>query len=1060
MSRLTWAKRFTIAAATIALAGATMAPASAIPSEDKALFSQGHTDSPKAYWENNGLTLKASGQQLTALEEGIHWLHQGHNDDGKQYFYYTVPEGDMLSFLGEPDSHLYLGSPVNATGGASNLWIGYGADAAVPVEKFRDKTFQLELVDFEGPGRMEMFREPFEGDPPERFISSHLNDYRFIQLTAGAHSHISTTFTKPGSYTLTYRTSYRDATTGKFVASEPQKMFWQVGGSDPSKAELENVIEAYNDSKAEGSSKSFTHTFTLSPTDTEDPMTALTFDTGDKKATGTVAFYIDGHYLAQASLSEGKATWHEMIGSLESTFQAVYVPAADSPAPRWITAPVHYTHGKEATSTDKSGEFPTPAESDTPEHHLDPVNVTSKNFTITNELKGDNYVITAMPEDRNIEFTLSGGFGQDLTDTTNCPVNFTSTRSSRTMTLPKEYFEETCTQGHAIWKVTPATQYDAGQTTFEIDADNATFSGKGTFSSQGDNGSSADSEDQNPTDKATNDSKDKSDNQDMTVLNEKVTINDGHLDYGPIAMPDGTLRVIVGDDSRTHAKKTVLRDPDAVTLTATINDHARSKRVFGDKSYNFLGELGTALFVLPQTKADGLVWPGFSTERLSTSTFPKGTTLKIKATSTPEGGKAWAFTSGLTELQNLLVDSTKSEGTTITNAGPAHIHANWVFTKPGTYEFSIQASATNKDGTSVTSQPGTIRFVINDKTPGKVEKTDEANTTPDKSNSKNSHTGGTDPNGSGTTTNGKASTGTQNAKATPKVEQCIPTPIEKEVAAPAAKSAGGSYTVPANTHAHPNWVFTKPGTYKVTLTQTATLKNGKRAQATGTLTFNVGGSGNANSGHFDIGSILEGDNLYVKVKDDRNQPAKWVDPNTLIFGLGPASKAKAPAGIDFIAPAGSDIWMISSSQVANVPWVGANTQHPSIVSGTTGTVKWTLSNVSGPGKLAVFSSGNLGQVVGTRWFGGASGSAGQLPPGVEKKNGKYFKTEWVGKTPSGKDCQLSPEQIAKLKAEGKHVASSQVKALKHTGATVSTLAGFSVVLLGAGIALAIRKRRA
>ena len=194
-----------------------------------------------------------------------------------------------------------------------------------------------------------------------------------------------------------------------------------------------------------------------------------------------------------------------------------------------------------------------------------------------------------------------------------------------------------------------------------------------------------------------------------------------------------------------------------------------------------------------------------------------------------------------------------------------------------------------------------------------------------------------------------------------------------------------------------------------------------------------------------------------KVKDDRTQPAKWVDPGSPVFGLSDASKATAPAGLEFIAPKGSQIWMISSAAVPGVPWVGANTQHPSIVSGTTGEVTWSLSSVTGPGQLAVFSSGNLGQVVGERWFGGAASDNG-LPAGVEKKGDKYIKTEWVGKTASGADCQLSAEQIAQLQAEGKNVAAGQTTALTHAGATVSTLAALTIALMGIGGALIVRRR--
>ena len=72
-------------------------------------------------------------------------------------------------------------------------------------------------------------------------------------------------------------------------------------------------------------------------------------------------------------------------------------------------------------------------------------------------------------------------------------------------------------------------------------------------------------------------------------------------------------------------------------------------------------------------------------------------------------------------------------------------------------------------------------------------------------------------------------------------------------------NASGAHVVPRNSHVHPNWVFSKPGTYKVGITQTATTKQGKKVSAPATLTFTVGGSGNANSGHFDFGASITTD---------------------------------------------------------------------------------------------------------------------------------------------------------------------------------------------------------
>ena len=69
--------------------------------------------------------------------------------------------------------------------------------------------------------------------------------------------------------------------------------------------------------------------------------------------------------------------------------------------------------------------------------------------------------------------------------------------------------------------------------------------------------------------------------------------------------------------------------------------------------------------------------------------------------------------------------------------------------------------------------------------------------------------------------------------------------------------AQGSHTIPANSHVHPSWVFSKPGAYKVTVRQTTTAKGGEKLTGQATLTFNVGGSGNANEGHFDFGTVFD-----------------------------------------------------------------------------------------------------------------------------------------------------------------------------------------------------------
>ena len=273
----------------------------------------------------------------------------------------------------------------------------------------------------------------------------------------------------------------------------------------------------------------------------------------------------------------------------------------------------------------------------------------------------------------------------------------------------------------------------------------------------------------------------------------------------------------------------------------------------------------------------------------------------------------------------------------------------------------------------------------------------------------------------------------------------------------APDQAHASHTIEKNRHVHPSWVFDKAGTYKVTFRHTVTAANGAKASGEATLTFEVGGAGNANDGHFDFGTAVgcgtgagatggaapvmggttagtvqpgtystegtfgfqdhsgtgigfEGSfgssdalpytaassetniaapapagtapaggaapvggedgkctpGITPMVKDDRSVPAEWKDPASMVFGLGDAAKADLPQAVGPV-PAGP-VWMIGSTQQSGVPWLGANTQHPSLLENTSGDVVYEVSRYEGPGAMVVFTQGGLGQIVGEEWF--------------------------------------------------------------------------------------------
>lgn len=186
--------------------------------------------------------------------------------------------------------------------------------------------------------------------------------------------------------------------------------------------------------------------------------------------------------------------------------------------------------------------------------------------------------------------------------------------------------------------------------------------------------------------------------------------------------------------------------------------------------------------------------------------------------------------------------------------------------------------------------------------------------------------------------------------------------------------------------------------------------------ATATLTFMVGpgANGNANDGHFDLGPRIVDGKLKLQVKDDRSQPASWVDPATLTFSLGDKATLKAPDALNFVATPGQDVWMISSSQSAGVPWLGMNSQAEEIVSKTSGEVTFTLVSVEGPGKVSVFTSGGLGGGVGEHLLQ-EEGSSYTLPANTHAHQNWVFTAPGTYKLTIS--AQVTPKQGEQISGE-------------------------------------------
>ena len=534
-----------------------------------------------------------------------------------------------------------------------------------------------------------------------------------------------------------------------------------------------------------------------------------------------------------------------------------------------------------------------------------------------------------------------------------------------------------------------------------------------------------------------------------------ATLDRGHADIFDLTSDaSGALTLRIKEDATGSG---VMREPEQTLLavnksTLTQIPAAVSQATGAPAAAYLLGQSGD--------NQATVLWPGWDTLGVTAGGYDAAR-FHISYTG-PENGRIYAFTSSFTEGTKAVTNDGSfdlaPEGDDIDQPYAAHKHVNWLFTRAGRYTLTVQASAWtpgNTGAANAQSAAHTYTIDVADEAsclaesgaapstdqaqpapapgvgPGSVSSTNNqaaqdqgvggATGTPSAPTPAPGATGTTGNTGTTTGANPAPSSGAHTTSGTTGGERCVATRITRE-ATEAEAATLASNNAPANT-----------------------------ARTTLTVSVGDGASGNATDGHFDLGPAIENGALVARVKDDRSQPAQWVDPSSLTFALGDAARITAPADLSFVATPGSSVWLIPSTQIAGVPWLGLNSQREEIVTGTTGPVQFTLDAVEGPGRVAVFNAGALGSGVGEHVFDGPGtgytlganthahqnwvftapgtytltitmrvtpngsalagsgfGSGGDLTAtGATGPNGRPMVSQVVGRTASGKDCDLS-----------------------------------------------------
>lgn len=534
-----------------------------------------------------------------------------------------------------------------------------------------------------------------------------------------------------------------------------------------------------------------------------------------------------------------------------------------------------------------------------------------------------------------------------------------------------------------------------------------------------------------------------------------ATLDRGHADIFDLTSDaSGTLTLRIKEDATGSG---VMREPEQTLLAVN-----KSTLTQIPASVSQATGAPTAAYLLGQSGDNQatVLWPGWDTLGVTAGGYDAAR-FHISYTG-PENGRIYAFTSSFTEGTKAVTNDGSfdlaPEGDDIDQPYAAHKHVNWLFTRAGRYTLTVQASAWtpgNTGAANAVAPARTYTIDVGDEASclaesGSAPSTDQAQPAPAPGvgpgslNSTNNQaaqdqgeggaagtpsapapapgaTGTTGTTGTTTGANPAPSSGARTTSGTTGGERCVATRITRE-ATEAEAATLASNSAPANT-----------------------------ARTTLTVSVGDGASGNATDGHFDLGPAIENGTLVARVKDDRTQPAQWVDPSSLTFALGDAARITAPADLGFVATPGSSVWLIPSTQIAGVPWLGLNSQREEIVTGTTGPVQFTLDAVEGPGRVAVFNAGALGSGVGEHVFDGPGtgytlganthahqnwvftapgtytltitmrvtpngaalagsgfGSGGDLTAtGATGPNGRPMVSQVVGRTASGKECDLS-----------------------------------------------------
>lgn len=721
-------RRVLAALGALAIASAGLLPAAnAGPDDGKPIATAGHIDSPQISYSNGELTLTSKGKvsgtdfDVNPLDSHVIYSGTGYNrNTGAQQFMFTIPKDPAFDFLNAAGQTWYM-APQLPIGNHEPIWIGFGADVNVPGDKYRDEVVYLDLIGVKGPGRVEAlgFYEESGKWNTRRMLSSADTAYRSLAVNPGAHTHNATLFSRPGRYELTYQASARTKD-GTIVRSKPTVQTWQVGGASPAESPSTPLEEAF--AQAPDGTPKTPYTFTAAPTKgtttgrEDGRLTTYTFEAHDDSVTGTLNLSLQGFHFTDIPVKNGKATASYYSGGADSTLQATFIPAKGSTAPRWRSEPLAFDAVKRTISTTSDESTtepvaPTPQDSrrlDFPQHAL-----TDRSYTIKVTPLGNEFYRAEFDfADKALRAYLLGGIYDADDDEYPTEALDTMVGNGHGEKVLERVF---ASDGQYIRvDIKPHATMDFDSFSLRLPKDLPLTEPLIVTGEILKSGSSPEPTTE-PTAEPTTPAPTPTDGAPgwQTCLGERVGLSSGHVDISA-TLKDGKLSSFLRDDTALVDKESVDRDIATVALVAT--DAARYSRPpeLAGAEYDFLGKVGSQVYLLPAEQKKGVIWPGWNTQGIDYAALQGPVTLELSKVSGP--GDLRIATPGAPGQPPKVQLDTSKQDTTIEVGYATHVHAAWVFTEPGVYEFDVAFTAKAKDSSDLSSPKRPLKVIVGSKT--------------------------------------------------------------------------------------------------------------------------------------------------------------------------------------------------------------------------------------------------------------------------------------------------------------------------------------------------------